>query len=218
MGDKITLNVSARTQQGKKVAKLRKQGFVPGVMYGQGFEPVLVQAPYGEVEKTVRDAGRHTPVVVSLDGKKKTTLIKDVDRDPVKATIRNVSFHAVKANEVVTTEVSIVLANVKESEAEKSGLIVLQAIGSIEIKAKTADLPSEISVDATVLTKEGDKLTLKDLVLPQGVQFDDVDQDYGLVIASVYEPAALEAANEAASGKATDDVPAEDAPAEETAE
>jgi ribosomal protein L25 (general stress protein Ctc) len=88
MGDKITLTLSKRTEQGKKVARLRKEGLVPGVIYGQDFEPILVQSKYGDIEKVVREAGRHTPVVVTVDGKTKTTLIKDIDRDPVKATIR----------------------------------------------------------------------------------------------------------------------------------
>ena len=216
MGEKITLTLSPRTAQGKKAAKLRKQGFVPGVIYGQGFAPILVQSPYGDVEKVVREAGRHTPVVVTVDGKKKTTLIKDIDRDPVKATIRNVSFHAVKANESVVTEVSIVLTDVDESEAKRAGLIVLQTIESIEIKAKPADLPSELVLSAKALAREGDKLTIGDIVLPQGVEFADVEQDRDLVVANVYEPAALEAANEAASGKATDATP-EDATVEAAA-
>ena len=213
MGDKITLTLSKRTEQGKKVARLRKEGLVPGVIYGQDFEPILVQSKYGDIEKVVREAGRHTPVVVTVDGKTKTTLIKDIDRDPVKATIRNVSFHAVKANEHVVTEVSIVLTGTNESEAVKAGLVVLQAIETVEVKAKPADLPSELTLDATQLAKEGDKLTLGDIILPAGVEFADVDENLGLVVANDYEPAALEAANEAASGAATDTVPPEAAEA-----
>jgi large subunit ribosomal protein L25 len=75
MGDKITLTLSKRTEQGKKVARLRKEGLVPGVIYGQDFEPILVQSKYGDIEKVVREAGRHTPVVVTVDGK--TTVAVD---------------------------------------------------------------------------------------------------------------------------------------------
>ena len=210
MGDKITLTLSPRTDQGKKVVRLRKQGIVPGVIYGQGFEPILVQSDYGTLDKVVREAGRHTPVIVTVDGKKKTTLIKDIDRDPVKSRIRNVSFHAVKANEHVVTEVSIELEGVSESEAERAGLIVLQTIETVEVKAKPADLPSVLTISAKGLTKEGDRLTLRDIVLPEGVEFADNEQDLDLVVANVYEPAALEAANEAASGKATSEAPEEE--------
>ena len=210
MGDKITLTLSPRTEQGKKVVRLRKQGIVPGVIYGQGFEPILVQSDYSTLDKVVREAGRHTPVIVTVDGKKKTTLIKDIDRDPVKSRIRNVSFHAVKANEHVVTEVSIELEGVSESEAERAGLIVLQTIETVEVKAKPADLPSVLTISAKGLAKEGDRLTLRDIVLPEGVEFADNEQDLDLVVANVYEPAALEAANEAASGKATSEAPEEE--------
>ncbi len=202
MGDKINLTLDERTQQGKKVARLRKEGLVPGVIYGQGFDPILVQSPYPAVEKAVRSAGKHTPVQVTVGGKKKIAMIKDVDRDPVKARIRHVALHAVKANEVVTAEVPIHLVGQGESEAEKAGLVVLQAIEHVEVKAKPADLPEALEVSLASLVTTEDKLTLGDIVLPSGVDYADVEQDLELVVANVYEPAALQAANDAAGGDA----------------
>lgn len=213
MGDKINLTLDVRDQQGKKVARLRKQGLVPGVMYGQGFDPVLIQAEYGVLQKVVDEAGRHTPVHVTVDGKKKITLIKSIDRDPVKARLRHVSFHAVKANEVVAAEVPIRLTHEGESEAEKAGLVVLQAIESIEVKAKPAELPDALEVSVENLATTEDKLTFNDVVLPKGVEYADVEHDLDLTIASVYEPAALEAANDAAGGDAVEDE-AEEVPSE----
>lgn len=204
MGDKINLKLDVREQQGKKVAKLRSAGIVPGVMYGHGFDPILVQAEYNVIDKVVRDAGKHTPVHVTIDGKKKITLIKDIDRNPVHAQLRHVSFHAVKANEIVHAEVPIHLIGEGESEAEKAGLIVLQAIEVVEIKAKPADLPEALEVSIIGLATDEDKVTLADITLPEGVEYADVDQDLELVVANVYEPAALEAANEAAAGDAED--------------
>lgn len=204
MGDKINLKLDVREQQGKKVARLRNEGIVPGVMYGHGFDPILVQAEYNVMEKVVREAGKHTPVHVTIDGKKKITLIKDIDRNPVHAQLRHVSFHAVKANEVVHAEVPIHLVGEGESEAEKAGLIVLQAIEVVEIKAKPADLPEALEVSIVSLATVEDKITLADITLPEGVEYADIDQDLDLVVANVYEPAALEAANEAAAGDAED--------------
>ncbi len=206
MGDKINLKLDIRELQGKKVIRLRQQGQVPGVVYGQGFDPILVASEYNVIEKVVRDAGKHTPVHLTIDSKKKIALIKDIDRDPVKARIRHVSFHAVKANEVVHAEVPIHLIGLGESEAEKAGLIVLQAIETVEIKAKPADLPEALELSVETLKTDEDKLLLSDIVLPEGVEYADVDQDLELVVANVYEPAALEAANEAAAGDAEEDL------------
>ncbi len=202
MGDKINLALDKREQQGKKVARLRKEGIVPGIIYGHDLDPILVQSPYNVLEKAVREAGKHTPVHVTIDGKKKITLIKDIDRDPVKSRIRHVSFHAVKASDVVTAEVPIHLVGTGESEAEKAGLVVLQAIEHIEIKAKPADLPEALEVSITSLATTEDKLTLSDITLPSGVEFADTELDHELVVANVYEPAALQAANDAAGGDA----------------
>lgn len=205
MGDKINLTLDVREVQGKKVARLRKEGLVPSVVYGQGFTPIMGQAPYNIVEKVVRDAGKSTPVYLTIGGKKKTALIKDVDRDPVKAQVRHVSFHAVKQNEVVTAEVPIRLVDEGESEAEKAGLVVLQALERIDVKAKPADLPEALEVSVGPLATTEDKITLGDITLPEGVEFDDAEQNLELAIVNVYEPAALQAANDAAGGDATDE-------------
>ncbi|MFZ1301355.1 MAG: 50S ribosomal protein L25 [Candidatus Microsaccharimonas sp.] len=203
MGDKINLKLDARTVQGKKVTNLRRDGIIPGVIYGHGFEPILVQSEYNVLDKVVRDAGKHTPVYVTIDSSKKIALIKDIERDPVRARIQHVSFHAVKANEVVHAEVPIHLVGQGESPAEKAGLIVLQAIENVEIKAKPGDLPEALEVSIVGLATDEDKITLAEVKLPEGVEYADIEQDLDLVVANVYEPAALEAANEAAAGDAT---------------
>ncbi len=204
MGDKINLNLEIRELQGKKVARLRQQGFVPGVVYGEGFDPLLVQSEYNVIEKVVRDAGKHTPVHLTVGGKKKIALIKDIERNQVKARIQHISFHAVKAGDVVHAEVPIHLIGEGESEAEKAGLIVLQAIETVEIKAKPADLPEALEISIAGLVSAEDRITLADITLPIGVEYADIEQDLDLVVANVYEPAALEAANDAAAGDAED--------------
>lgn len=202
MGDKINLTLDLRTQRGKKVAKLRKEGFVPGVVYGNKFDPITVQAPYGVLDKAVREAGRHTPIYINIDGKKRITLLKEIERDPIKAELRHVAFHAVSADELVDAIVPIHLVGVGESEAEKAGLIVLQAIEEVEVRAKPTDLPEALEVSIAGLKTDSDKIMFADIELPKGVEYTDVDQDLDLVVANVYEPAALEAANDAAAGDA----------------
>lgn len=202
MGDKINLKLDAREVRGKKVAKLRKEGLVPSVVYGQNIEPILGQSEYNVIAKVVHDAGKNTPVHLTVGSKKKIALIKDVDYDAVKHRIRHVAFHAVKANEIVTAEVPVRLTGLGESEAEKAGLIILQAIETIEVKAKPADLPEALEVSVIGLESDEDKVTFADIVLPSGVEYADAEQDLELVIANVYEPAALEAANEATAGDA----------------
>lgn len=226
MGDKVTLKIEARDVLGKKVARLRREGIVPAVVYGAGMDAQAVQANAGELKKVVKAAGRHSPV--HLTGtKRRIAMIKDVDTDPVRHEIRHVSFHAVKANEPVVTDVPIHLVGEGESAAEKAGLVILQSLDTVEIKALPMDLPEALEVSVEKLAEEGDKLLVADITLPENVELVDtgVDEDdenshsvTELVVATVYEPSALQAANEAAAGDAEDEseVEAENGAEDET--
>lgn len=217
MGEKISLKIDERNVHGKKVRSLRRQGLTPGVVYGHGMEPMPIQAEATEIRRVVTAAGKHTPV--NLTGvKRRIAMIKDVEFHPTKSgIIRHVSFHAVKADEPVIAEVPIRLIGVGESEAEKAGLVILQSLDKIEVKALPMDLPEAVELDISGLKEAGEKITLGDASLPKEVEFvEHVDtskeEDEGeerqsitdLVVANVYEPAALEAANEAAAGDAED--------------
>ncbi len=217
MGDKIQLKVDAREAHGKKVRGLRQQGFTPAVVYGHGMEPLPVQADTAELKKVVVQAGKHSPV--NLTGaKQRIAMIKSVDYDPTRhGMIRHVAFHAVKADEQVHAEVPIRLVGEGESAAEKAGLIVLQALDKIEIKAFPGDLPEALEVSIANLVEAGDRITIGDITLPSGVELvehvdhhADADDEAekpsvtDLVVANVYEPSALQAQNDAAAGDATD--------------
>lgn len=217
MGDKVTLKLDERTVHGKKVTQLRRDGLVPAVVYGPGMEPVSVQAPHNEVEHAYLVAGKHAPVHLTVGAKKRIAMIKDIEHDPVRRTIRHVSFHAVKASDPVVAEVPIRLIGEGESEAEKAGLIVLQALDKVEVKALPMDLPDAVEVSIVDLKEPGEKVTLGEAKLAEGVEFvehddghhDDSEEEKpritDLMVASVWEPAALQAQNEAAAGDAEDE-------------
>lgn len=200
----ISLKLDERTVAGKKVAKLRQEGFVPSVVYGGKATPISTQSQFVETAKVVHTAGKHTPVHLEIGGKKKLAIIKSVDVDPVRHMVRHVAFHTIKQNEKIVTEVPVVLTGTGESDAEKAGLVVLQTIETLEVRAIPADLPESLEISVLDLATAEDKLTVGDITLPSGVEFADMDQDLSLVIANVYEPSALQAANDAAGGDAED--------------
>lgn len=201
----ITLTLEDRKVVGKRVRTLRAQGTTPSVVYGGKAAAVATQSAAVDTAKVVRAAGRHTPVHLTMGGKRRLAIIKSIDLDPVKHTVRHVAFHAIKQNEKIVTEVGIELVGEGESPAEKAGLIVLQALEKVEIRALPADLPESLTVSIERLATEDDKVTLADMTLPEGVEFADHELDMELVIANVYEPSALQAANDAAGGDATDE-------------
>lgn len=216
MGDNITLTLAERELQGKKARQLRAKGLVPTVVYGPGIDPINGQAGYNEIEKVWHRAGKHSPIQLTIAGKKRIALIKDVDIDPAKNRLRHVSFHAVKATDPVVAEVPIHLIGEGESEAERAGLVVLQSIESIEVRALPLELPQALEVSITHLKEAGDHVTVGDIVLPKGVELvehksghDEEDEEApqltDLTVATVYEPSALQAANEKAAGDAEDE-------------
>lgn len=219
MGDnKITLKVAERKVFGKKVKKLRRDGIVPAVIYGPGMDPASVQAPFNDVEKVVRLAGKHAPVHLTLGEKKRIAMVKEVGVDPAKNQINHVAFHAVKQNQPIEAEVPIRLVGEGESEAEKSGLIILQNIDTLEVKALPLEMPDALEIDITKLKEAGERVLVSDIKLPGNVEIvdrgdgrEDEDDDeerqsvLDLQVASVWEPSALQAANEAAAGEAEDE-------------
>lgn len=200
VNDKISLDLSQRTVTGKKVSRLRKDGQTPGVVYGHGVDTINVQAPSPLVEKVVHQAGQHNPVYLKLDGKNRIAMIKNIDYDPVKRKVRHIALHTVNQNEQVEAEIPIRLVGEGESVAEKAGLVVLQTLETIKVHALPTDLPDALEISIVDLAEPHQQVTVANITLPQGVELNDAENVQEIVVASVYEPSALQAANEAAGG------------------
>ena len=200
----IKLSLEKRELAGKKLASLRAAGKVPAVIYGGKSEPVLVQSEYNEIEKALRLAGYHSTINLSVDGKDQLAIVKNIDIDPVSRKLVNVEFQAVSADEVIEATAPIVLEGFDSSEANKLHYVVLQVMEEIDVKAKPADLPEKIVVDASKFATLDDKLTIADLELPKGVELADKELAKDQVVASIYDPAAEAAAREAEEAAAAE--------------
>jgi large subunit ribosomal protein L25 len=226
MADQITLELTERSVLGKTVKHLRKDGIVPAVIHDHGRPSVVVQAEYQSLAKVYQEAGKHRTVQLKAGGKTYTALIKKVTYDPKYNSLTHIVFGAVKANEKVDAEVPVraVFAEGNDaSPAERSGLIVLEQLTSVEVEALPKDLPDELTYDGEKLVEIGDQITVADLRVPADVT---VTTEPEHVLATVFEPSALQAANddaggtaepedvaetEAEHGDAADDVPGQDA-------
>ena len=206
------LALDKREVTGKKLKALRAAGLIPSVIYG-GKEPVLATSEYVATEKVLNLAGYHSPIDLDVAGKKQLAIVKDVAVDPVSRRIINIEFQAISANEVVEATTPIVIVNFEASDASKLyHFAMTQALEEIDVKAKPADLPKELEIDAGKLVNVDDKLTIADIVLPGGVELADKELDKEQVVASLYDPAAEAAAREAEAEEPTmeaADVPAD---------
>ncbi len=207
------LALEKREITGKKLKALRAEGLIPSVVYG-GKEPVLLSSEYVATEKVLAQAGYHSPIDLDMAGKKQLAIVKDVHIDPVSRRIINIEFQAISARAVVEATTPVVIVNFEESEASKIyHFAMTQSIEELDVKAKPADLPKELEIDASQMKEVDDKLTIADIKLPEGVVLADKELDPEQVVASLYDPAAEaekreaeaeepEEAGEAAEGEA----------------
>ena len=193
----IKLTLAKRDLTGKKLKNLRAEGLIPSVVYGGEAEPINTQSPYNETEKVLLTAGYHSAIDLVIDGKDSMAIVKDVHLDPVTRKIINVEFQAIKADQAVEATTPIILVNFEESEANKLHFAINQSMDEIDVKAKPADLPKELTINVAHLADINDKITIADLKLPNGVELADKELDSEQVIASLYDPAAEAAQREA---------------------
>lgn len=197
------LKLEKRTIVGKGLAGLRHGGLVPAVLHDHGRPSMHLVVPYPALDKVYRAAGKHHPLQLVVGSQNFLALIKDVQVNPVKRSMQHVVFQAIKQDETVEAEVPIRLDG--DSPAERTGLIVLHQLDSVQVQALPKDLPDELVADASRLVELHDKLTVADLTVPAGVTIVTEPEH---PIATVAEPRSLaaeeaeEAEGEEAEGEA----------------
>lgn len=208
MADMLTLELEKRDVVGKQVRRLRREGLVPGVIHDHGKASIAVSGVFLDMQTIWQRAGMHHPVAVKAGGKSYTALIREATFDPRTNFITHIVFNAVQANQKVEAQIPVRPKYDDENDsspAERSGLMVLQQLDTIEVAAFPRDLPDVVEYDAEKLVAVGDQVTVADLIAPKGVEF-KVEAEHA--VATVFEPSAVAAANDAAGG----DVEAGDAP------
>jgi large subunit ribosomal protein L25 len=208
--DSISLTLEPRTVTGKAVKHLRREGQIPAVIHDHGKASLHVQGNSVAMLKVWRQAGKHHPIELKAGDKSFVALIKTAEFDPKKHLLTHVVFNAVDKNQKVDAEIPIrphYDEGNESSPAERNGLIVLAQLETVQVKAIATSLPDFFEYDAEKLVEVGDHVTVADLTIPSDVELETAVEH---TIATVFEPSALAAANDAAGGDAEEE--------EETAE
>ena len=167
----MALDIRHRDVKGKKVARLRKEWLVPGVIYGGSLEQnINVAVPKTPFLKEYEKAWSSTPIVLKNEnGEEYWVLVRDYQKDPVKDFLIHVDFQVVVRDEKTEAEVPVVL--VGESEVEKNKLWQIeQLIQTIRVSAFPQDLPHDIKVDLSNVKTTNDVIFVKDLDLGDKVE------------------------------------------------
>jgi len=160
MTDELILMAEPRDVHGKKVKKLRREGLIPGVVYGPVVDgTVSVSVNDRDFNKFFMTNGHSTIFNLKWDGGDQPVLIREVQRDPVRQDILHIDFFAPNMDVKLRQNVSIYLSG----DVDVTGGTLQQTITEIEVEALPSDLPSEITLDATSLEEIGDTLTAEDV-------------------------------------------------------
>jgi large subunit ribosomal protein L25 len=164
-----SLSATTRSGTGKGAARtLRRNGQVPGVIYGHNREAQPIAVNTREFSRLLeRITAASTVIELSLDGKVARTLIREIQRHPYKPELLHVDFQELVAGETVTVKVPLVYTGTADG-VRNGGGILDTVLFELEVEADPANIPSTISIDVTPLGI-GRSLHARDISLPAGV-------------------------------------------------
>lgn len=186
----VALAAKARTASGKGPARqARFQGQIPAVIYGQGrsAQSLTVEAKALEQALTGIEPAA-TIIELAMDGKKTKTLIREIQRHPIRPDIIHVDFYEIHAEQKVTLKVPVHLVGTPDG-VRNAGGVLDQVIREVEIEVLPEHIPDRVELDVTAL-KIGDSLHVEALSIPHATILNQKDQ----TIATVVPPRAEEVA------------------------
>ena len=165
----VVLQAESRAVLGKRVKQLRRDGLVPGNLYGRGQESRAIQANLTEIERVFGSVDRNAVVPMSIDGTTETipVVLREIQRHPVTRRLLHLDFYQVDLTRAIHSEARLSL--IGESEAVAMGGTVVQSLESLTLEALPNAMPSVIEVDISVLLDFGHSVLVRDLELPEGV-------------------------------------------------
>jgi len=180
----VSLSANAREGKGKGAARsLRSQGQVPAVIYGHGRQPQPLALNARDLDKLLSHIQAESTVIeVTVGGQTAKTLIREIQRHPIKRQILHVDFQALVAGEKVTVSIPIVLLGVPEGVRLEGGVLD-QTLREIEIEVDPSNIPDHVEYDITNMVI-GDSVHISDLKVPEGVEVIDDPETSVAVLAA----------------------------------
>ena len=217
-GERTRLEVRAREKRGSAESRrLRKEGLIPGVLYGNGKQAQAICIPERELRRALTGpGGLHAILDVTVEGQGTThaSILKDYQQDPLRGHISHVDFHEVRLDQPIHASVTVQL--VGEPAGAKEGGVLSQVQREVNVEALPMEIPEHLELDVSGMAI-GDTLRLADLSALDGVTFlDDPDET---VLATVTLPTReVEPEEVVEEGEEGEEVPEGEVPPEERPE
>jgi large subunit ribosomal protein L25 len=211
----VTLNAEVRTGRGKGAAhRLRAAGKVPGVLYGRGIESLALAVDARALSQTLStEAGHNVLVDLHVDGATHLTLARELEKDPIRGTIKHVDFMRVDRNQAIVVDVPVHFEG--DSQGIREGGVLEHHLWQLHVQTTPANVPDKITIDVSALSI-GDSVHVSDVVPPPGVEILSPPEEIivqcvvpqVLEVAPAEEAEAAEGEEAAAEGEAAEGEPA----------
>lgn len=180
----VTLTASTGRETGTRPSRrARAEGQVPAVVYGGGEPAVSVTVDRRELRRVLStDAGINALITLSVDGDRLLTVVKDLQRHPVRRDVTHVDFLKVDASQPIEVEIPIRLVG-EAKEVATNGGITEQRLTSLRVLVRPDGIPDSVEVDITDLTLTT-SIQVRDIALPDGVTA-VTDEDQAVVTAEL---------------------------------
>jgi large subunit ribosomal protein L25 len=186
-GERTKLVVAQRERLGSAESRrLRKEGLVPGVLYGGG-EPVSISIEERELRRALTGkAGLHSILDVEIDGKGEThaSILKEYQVDPVRGGVTHVDLQEVRLDKPISASVSVQLLGGEDAPGVREGGVLSQPLREVTVEALPLEMPEHIDLDVSGMDIGG-TLRISDLTAPEGATLLD---DPETVVATVTAP------------------------------
>jgi large subunit ribosomal protein L25 len=186
-GERTKLIVAQRDRLGSAESRrLRREGVVPGVLYGDG-EPVPISIAERELRRALTgSAGLHSILDVEIDGKGSThaSILKEYQVDPVRGLVTHVDLQEVRLDQAISAAVTVLLLGADDAPGVREGGVLSQPLREVTVEALPLEVPEHLDIDVSGM-EIGGTLRVSDLTAPEGVKLLD---DPEMVVATVTAP------------------------------
>ncbi|HZR94741.1 MAG TPA: 50S ribosomal protein L25 [Gaiellaceae bacterium] len=186
-GERTKLTVRKRETLGSsETRRLRKQGLIPGVLYGRG-EPISISVEERELRRALTGpGGLHSILDVEIDGagQSHASILKDYQVDKVRGGVTHVDLHEVRLDQTIHATVTVTLVGADDAPGVREGGVLSQPVRELNVEALPLEVPEHIDVDVSQMAT-GDTLRVADVPLTEGVTLLD---DPDTVVATVTAP------------------------------
>ncbi|HZM24373.1 MAG TPA: 50S ribosomal protein L25 [Anaerolineales bacterium] len=169
MMEKVVLKATKRDVVGKQVKAMRREGKLPAVIYGRHNEPIVISLDAHTASLALGRLSSSSLVTIDVDGTEYATLVREKQRDYIKNRLLHVDFLAVSQDEKLTATVSLHFIGVSIAVKDFNAVLV-HNLEELEVESLPSDLPERIDVDISVLSKIGDGIRVRDIVVSDKVR------------------------------------------------